>query len=190
MKKVTVLFIALVALTINATAQMTLQTYTRINIQSDGKVKVEPDVNIYGQKFLTKNEKVGIWGFALVEKGWAEAYGGLLYSPAKWVEITVGAGIEQCPALYRLSANVWMGGKGFSFFLATEKGDGPDNWWYKSFLKYRVKKWNVGIMSWRFHGTGPLVEYAPAKRVNIWVNPVHDFEFNKNRVVVGVDIKI
>ena len=190
MKKVIVLFIAIITLSISATAQMTLQTYTRINIQSDGKVNVEPDVNIYGQKFLTKNEKVGIWGFALVEKGWAEAYGGLLYSPAKWVEITVGAGIEQCPGLYRLSANVCMFGKGFTFLLATEKGEGADNWWYKSILKYQVKNWNFGVMSWRFHGTGPLVEYAPAKRINIWVNPVRDFEFNETRVVLGVDVKI
>lgn len=189
MKKV-LLISLLLSISTLAIGQMTVQVYTRILEGENGKILVEPDVNIYGQKFLNKKATMGIWGFALVEKGWAEAYGGLLYSPAKWVEITVGAGIEQCPALYRLSANVWMGGKGISFLLATEKGDGPDNWWYKAMLKYRLKNWNLGLMSWRFHGTGPLLEYTPTKIATIWVNPVYDFEFKVTRLVIGVDIKI
>ena len=189
MRKV-LLIIALCAVSTFAVGQMTFQVYTRILEGENKKIIVEPDVNVYGQKILDEKSGIGIWGFALVEKGWAEAYGGLLYSPAKWVEITIGAGIEQCPALYRLSANVWMGGKGFSFLLATEKGDGPDNWWYKSTLKYQVKNWNLGVMSWRFHGTGPLVEYAPTKITSIWVNPVYDLEFKVSRLVVGIDIKI
>ena len=189
MKRV-VLFMIVVIMAASSTgfAQMTFQVYTRITAQPEGKYLVEPDINIYGQKLLTK--KFGVWGFALVEKNWAEAYGGVLYSPAEWVEITLGAGIEQCSSLYRLSANVWMGGQGFSFSLLTEKGDGPDNWWYKSVLKYKVGNFNLGIMAWRFHGIGPLVEYTPLKRATIWLNPVYDPEFKEQRVVIGVDIKI
>lgn len=188
MKNLVVLFILLFAIVASVNAQMTFQVYTRITSQSEGKYLIEPDVNLYGQKLLTK--KFGIWGFALVEKNWAEAYGGILYSPAEWVEITLGGGIEQCPTLYRLSANVWMGGKGFSFSLLTEKGDGPDNWWYKSVLKYKVGNFNLGVMAWRFHGIGPLAEYTPLKRATIWINPVYDPEFKEQRVVIGVDIKI
>ncbi len=181
MKKFFVIII--LALVANA-AVAQFQIYTRIS----EKITPEYDFNFYGQKLLTKH--VGIWGFALVEQKWAEAYGGLLYSPAKWVEITVGAGIEQCDALYRLSANVFLSGKNFSFLLATEKGDGRDNWWYKSFLKYQVGKWNFGIQSWRFHVTGPIVEYSPLSRLKIWVNPGRDLEFGINRITAGVDVKV
>jgi len=180
-------FVLFIVFSIVVNAQSTFQTYTRV-FKGENKIKVEPDFNFYGQKLLTN--KVGIWGFALVERGWAEAYGGLLYKPADWLELAAGAGIEQNPALYRLAASIWMGHENLAFFIATEKGDGADNWWYKTYVKYQLGAWKVGAMSWRYQTTGLYLEYSPREFFSLWINPGRDLEFKVNRLVCGIDFKL
>ncbi|OYT36333.1 hypothetical protein B6U91_01465 [Candidatus Pacearchaeota archaeon ex4484_71] len=170
---------------LKARGQATMQVYTRVTSST-----LEPDVNIWFQKALTQNKKVGVWGFLLVEENWAEAYGGILYSPIKCLELTFGAGIEQSSENWRLSANMFFTKKNIHFLLATEKGAGEDNWWYKSFLTYSLKNFDVGVMSWRFHGTGPYVCFNSNTGLSFWVNPGRDLELGVNRVMVGIDFHI
>lgn len=104
----------------------------------------------------------------------------------------MGAGIEQNDALYRLAGNVWIGKGKTSLLILTEKGDGKDNYWYKTVLSYKAsEQFTVGALAWRFHGVGPTVRYTPKKSyLTIWCMPAYDFEVNLKRIMLGLSIKI
>ncbi len=101
-------------------------------------------------------------------------------------------GIETNPALYRLSGSIFMGNDKIAFYTCLEKGDGRDNWWYKSVLGYSPNKHlSFGAMSWRYNGTGVFLKYNHSKSgLSIWLNPAYDFEFKAKRLTLGLDIKI
>lgn len=181
MKKL-VIFVAFVLLSCNAFSQV--QIYGRYTLQGE----VEPNINIYGTHSI--NNEFKFTYFTLVEQGWSEGLVGIAYSPAEFIEIGVGAGIEQNPALFRYTASIWLGKGDFSLFLLGEKGDGNDNYWYKSVLSYKASdNCTTGLMAWRYHGVGPFVEInIPALESKIWVNPCYDFEFNKTRIMIGANI--
>ena len=127
--------------------------------------KIEPDINIfnYGPKLDTAG-KIKITYFALVEKAWAEGLIGISYTPSKWCELGLMFGLESNPALYRLSGSIWLGDDKIAFATCMEKGDGSDNWWYKSTLGYSPsKKFTCGLMSWRYNGTGIFLQYNNVK---------------------------
>lgn len=152
--------------------------------------KVIPCATIFGTKMI--NEKIGFTYFALVNQKWAETYVGLSYSPEKWINIGLSAGIEQSPALYRLASSLWLGSGKTSFLLLTEKGDGQNNYWYKATLAYKVsEKLDLGLRAWRYNGIGPVVGYK-IKELNskIWAMPAYNLEDGNKNLIVGVDITI
>ncbi|MCF7820446.1 MAG: hypothetical protein K9M44_03185 [Candidatus Pacebacteria bacterium] len=150
-----------------------------------------PDINIfgYGQK-LNQSSTLKMTYFALVEENWAEGLIGVSYAPKDWLELGLLGGIETTETLYRFCASVWLGKDKFSLLTFFEKGDGKDNWWYKSTLSYQIAEtWSTGLMSWRYNGTGVFVK-KDFKTFSVWVNPAYDLEFEKERLTMGIDIKI
>lgn len=152
--------------------------------------KVEMDFNFYGTKKISK--KVNLTTFLLVEKTWSEALVGISYSPKDWIEFGASIGIEQNSALYRTAAFVWLGKGKTSFLSLWEKGDGADNYWYNSTLSYKFKeKFSLGIRTWRYHGTGPVATYTVKKLdTKVWLVPAYDFESSKQRVMLGISVKL
>lgn len=184
MKKV--LFFAMILFAIStATAQV--EIYNRISADKEP----EYDINVFGYKNIDTASQFKLFYFALVEKTWAECYSGFSYTPLPYLEVCFGLGIEQNAALYRLGGSLCLFNNNFSFLAAGEKGDGSDNYWYKLKLLYSLfdNKLQVGAMSWRYHGAGPVIQFN-YKDVVIWVNPVRDLEFDIDRLVVGLDLKI
>lgn len=150
-----------------------------------------PDVNVFG--YGPKIDSLGKFKmiyFALAEEKWAEGIVGVNYSPNNWLEFGLGVGIEQNLALYRITANIWMGNKKVSFFTWAEKGDGRDNYWYKSVLSYSLSKnFKTELIAWRFNGEGINFKKSFSS-FSFWIFPAYDFEFKQKRLTVGVDIKI
>jgi len=183
MKKV--VLIITILMSIFSTTQAQFQAFQKITPKESPCV----DFNYYGTTRI--DSSFGIFFFSLTEKGWAEAYTGLIYNPTSWLELTLGAGIEQAPSLYRLAGSVWMGSKKIDGFFVGEKGDGPDNWWYKTFLRYKYsEKVNFGLMSWRYSATGPFIGYQLSKKLELWVNVGRDLEFHKDCAIVGFNFNM
>jgi hypothetical protein len=187
MKKILVVIVIL--LSFSAASFSQIQIFGKY---TDGK-EIEPDINVfnYGPK-IDSAGKFKITYFALVEKAWAEGLIGVSYSPTKWCELGLMFGLESTPSLYRFSGSIWMGNDHLAFATCLEKGDGADNWWYKSTLSYSPnKKLALGLMSWRYNGTGVFLKYNFTKPgLSLWANPAYDLEFKAKRLTVGLDIKI
>lgn len=188
MKKVIALVIALIGFSILATAQV--QMFVKF---TPGE-QMSPDINIFGYAGkINKTGSLKLTYFALVEKSWAEALVGISYTPAKWCELGLQVGIESAPSLYRISGSVFLAlNSKTTFFTCVEKGDGANNWWYKSTLAYCPKeKFSFGLMSWRYNCTGVFIKHTFLKgKLGLWVNPGYDLEFKTERLTVGLDIKI
>ncbi|NCN99611.1 hypothetical protein GW920_00565 [Candidatus Falkowbacteria bacterium] len=153
---------------------------------SDGKLA--PCATIFGTKPI--NDKVSFTYFALVSEKWAETMLGVAYSPISWAQIGLNCGFEQNPALFRVGGSIWLGKGKTSFLTLLEKGDGQDNYWYKSTLAYKAtSSLSLGVRAWRFNGVGPLVEYK-VKDFKFWIMPAYEFEKNNSNLIVGIDIKI
>ncbi|MFZ4500534.1 MAG: hypothetical protein ACOYMZ_03540 [Minisyncoccia bacterium] len=152
--------------------------------------KVEMDFNFYGTKKISK--KVSLTIFTLVEQTWSEALVGISYSPKDWISFGASTGIEQNPALYRFGAFVWLGKGKTSFLSLWEKGDGTDNYWYNSTLSYKTsEKFSLGLRAWRYHGVGPVATNTVKKLdTKVWLMPAYDFESNKQRVMLGISVKL
>jgi hypothetical protein len=175
-------------------AILTLPMFSQIQMfgKYTPKGTIEPDINVFS--YAKKLDSVGIFKltyFALVEKSWAEGLIGISYQPKKWCELGLMFGIETSPAIYRISSSIWLSGDKTSFSACLEKGDGSDNWWYKGVLKRNLgEKFALGLISWRYNGTGLLLEYKTKNSLVFWLNPAYDTEFQVNRLTAGIDIKI
>jgi hypothetical protein len=184
MKKLIVLLTALILSAVSFSQVQLFGTYTEGG-------SINPDINVFGYgPSFGSDEKFKLTYFILAEKNWAEGIVGVNYSPQKWIEFGLGVGIEQNPALYRVAANVWMGSGKFSFFTWIEKGDGRDNYWYKTVLGYSLsKRFSLEMIGWRFNGSGLSLK-TNFNNFSLWVFPAYDLEFDKKRITLGIDIKI
>ncbi len=185
MKKI-LIFVAIFIFCIPVFSQ--IQVFTKY---TDGG-QVEPDINFFGYgPELNKTGSVKLSYFGLVEKAWAEGLLGVSYSPVKWCELGLMGGIETNPNIWRTSVSASLNSKKLSFSTCWELGGGHNNWWQKTVLGYTLnEQFQVGLMSWRFNGTGPFIKYSTSNGINLWVQPGYDFEFGKKKLVVGVDVKI
>ena len=186
MKKLNLL-IVLFAITASSFAQMKIWArYTPEN--SD----ILPTVTYFGKKKIS--DKFHLTIYALVNKNFSEALVGVAYSPKKWVKIGLSSGIENnsvSAAGYRFGSSLWLGKNKNSLFSIFEKGDGKDNYFYKTTYKYTFSdKLHLGLVAWRYHGIGPLATYNIKKiDSSLWVTPLYDFEFEVARIVLGTTIK-
>jgi len=143
---------------------------------------------IFAKKKIS--EKFDLTYFSLVGQKWSEALIGFSYSPKKWLSIGLSTGIEHNPAVYRLGGSIWIGKGKTSLLMLGEKGDGKDNYFYKTILSYKAsEKFTVGAIAWRFHGLGPVVKYTKDD-LTLWFMPAYDLEFNVQRLILGLSIKI
>src|SRR3989344_7248635 len=71
-------------------------------VESWNKVSAEgatPQINVYVRGPL--KEKVGWSAFTLTTKTWSQAYAGLTFVPAKWIEVSASLGLESADSPLR-----------------------------------------------------------------------------------------
>jgi hypothetical protein len=178
--------IVLITSMITAEAYSQIESYVRINKGGS----TEADINVYGEKKISP--KFNLIYFALIEKTWAEGLVGISYSPKDWISVDLRIGIEQNPALYRIAGGIWTGKGNNSLLILWEKGKGNDNYWYRITPLHKFsERFSLGVRAWRFHGVGPIGIYTfPKVGVSLFLLPTRDFEFNTNRLITGLLIKI
>ncbi len=101
----------------------------------------------------------GYFAYAFGSKHWAEAYGGVTYSPTPWADFGLGAGLERADDPFRYGGWVWLGQGDVSFcHLFEDGGSGP---WHKTTLSLKVdERLTVGAIDRSFLGRGAFAELA------------------------------
>ena len=116
--------------------------------------------------------KFGGFTWFQVASGYAQTYGGVLYSPRPWLQLAAGAGLEQAKNPARTGGYIWIGGKGNSLLLVGEYG-GSGLWGKFEYNRKIGKNFGIGAMSERFKGTGPRFEVSiPRTPIAIWGAPM------------------
>lgn len=118
------------------------------------------------------NKKFGALAWFQVQNGYSEAYVGPTVSPASWLQLGVGAGLEQAQHPGRIGGFIWAGKGELSAILIAE--DGGSGKWYKAEANYAVNKIvGVGLITERFKGSGPRVEFVlPRTGFKLWFAPL------------------
>lgn len=98
------------------------------------------------------------FGYACASKNWSEAYVGKVFSPAAWLEIAAGLGLEDAKNPVRLGGWVWLGEGRVSFIHLFE--DGGSGEWHKSIAAYQISdSLKAGLIDRAFYGRGITAEY-------------------------------
>lgn len=125
---------------------------------------------VYFDKLVTDN--VGFYAQAFKDSaGYSSLYAGPKFRIAEGVEIGIAIGREvlERHAPSTIVRNVWVSvdREQFSLYATLEKGDAGK--WHKVTAMYKLTDdINVGVMNESFLGTGPRLEYAAAKDVQVW----------------------
>jgi len=108
------------------------------------------------------------------QQGYSQAYGGGTFSPKPWLQLAIGAGLEDSKHPARVGSYVWLG-KGKIYGLAAFE-DGGSGFWYKLETNYQATKMlGIGSLSERFKGSGPKVELSiPSTTLKLWLAPLVD----------------
>ena len=160
-----ILFIVLFTITTSSFAQM--KVFIRYTPESS---EVLPTVTYFGKKKISDKFYLAI--YTLVNKRFSEVLVGFTYAPKKWIKIGLSSGIENSAvssAGYRFGSSLWLGKDKNSLFSIFEKGDGRDNFFYKTTYKHKISdRIHLGIVAWRFHGVGPLAFYNIKKLIPLF----------------------
>jgi len=134
------------------------------------------------------NGSIGTFAWFQISRDYGQAYGGVSITPKPWLQFGLSAGIEQTKNPLRLGSFVWMGNKRMSLlFIGEGLGSG---WWYKSEFNWTItKNLGVGLMTERFKGTGPRIQYSIASTpLTVWT--AYLFNEGGNRAIIGIRVKL
>ncbi len=139
---------------------------------------VTPQLNVYVHGPLKGD--VGWSAWTLTSEGWSEAYAGLTYAPAKWIEVSASLGLETDDNPLREGVSVWLGGGRWALLSIHENGG--SGYWFRNLGTFQVTKtFAVGLENRRFFGTGPYAEKKFGK-VSLW----GAYAVNGDAGVIGV----
>ncbi len=119
-----------------------------------------------------------------VQESYSQAYAGATYSPKPWMQLALGAGLEEDKHPARIGSYVWAG-KGPVSGLAVFE-DGGSGFWWKAEANYQAKpRLGVGMLSEVYKGTGLKLEFSvPHTRLKLWFAPL--WKDGAVRPLVGV----
>jgi hypothetical protein len=168
-----VVFVIIAAVSANAQqASGFVETYNTVEAAG-----TTPQVNVYVHGPI--DGKLGWSAWTLTSQGWSEAYAGLTYAPAKWVEVSASLGLESADHPLRKAASLWVGKGSWSLLSIHEYGG--SGYWYRYLGTFQVTKTvAVGVNSTRLLGTGPYAEKKFGK-VALWGT----YALGDNRGVAG-----
>jgi hypothetical protein len=122
---------------------------------------------------------VGDFAWFQTDRTYSEAYAGPSITLKKWLVIGAGVGAEENTHPGRLGSFLWTGNNRITMVAVYENGG--SGYWYKVEGNCRTfSRLGVGLLSERFHGTGPRFEAGvsrldtPLSRVRLWIAPLVD----------------
>jgi hypothetical protein len=161
--------------------------------KADASITVQPFLQVDGQSvtvmtYATKkfSTELGVFGFSLVSPAWSEAYVGLIYDPAEWIEFGLGGGIESNNIPLRTGGFVWMGNDTYSLYACLEYG-GSGYWYQVKAIANVDKTFGLGLFAQRYLGVGPRLE-VNVPSAQLYLAPLYDFEVGKFGVLTGVSM--
>lgn len=109
-----------------------------------------------------KNKKFGVSTWALLNKSYSELYEVGTYSPKPWLQLALGAGVEQAAPAWRLGGWVFAKKNRWSNFFAYEQGG--SGWWHKDVANFQAtKQVGFGFASQMYRGNGPHIQWSIPK---------------------------
>jgi hypothetical protein len=107
---------------------------------------------------MDDDSKTGFYFFALANKNWGEAYGGISLRAAKWLKINLGLGLETNTDPYRFNITFFAFYNKISLLQIYEYGG--SGFWYRIRANYNLNTHhNIGLLAERNYGIGPIYEY-------------------------------
>lgn len=134
---------------------------------------ITPQINIYLRENISG--PISWTGWALISKGWSEAYIGLAYAPINEVEFSLSYGLESVDPSSRLGWSLWIGKYDFSLLSVFEQGG--SGYWFRHIAKYTDGPVSYGFFWNRFSGYGPYVETTVLKKFTLWISYTSNEKF-------------
>jgi hypothetical protein len=161
-----VILLAITIATISVQAQTTGYVEVEGLFKSIPKGKTQDNYNQTGlllSVYLSKIDSgstLGWYAWSLTNKdGWAETYAGLTFSPASWISLSAGAGLENAKKPWRVNINGYLSYKKISLSSVLEHGG--SGFWYSHELTLNIKnkfsEGQGGLIARRFYGIGGMV---------------------------------
>lgn len=138
--------------------------------------------SVEGYFSKSTGKSIDYFSFILVSPTWAQAYGGITYSPDSLWSFSIGVGFEQAKIPWRTAASVYFAqGKTSSFAVIEYGGSG---YWYLFWLNHQVGNFGFGIHAERFKGIGFNVQYSiPKTPFVLLMTPVYDYEVDEFGII-------
>lgn len=140
--------------------------------KSDGSYQLAPKLNMYAERDM--GHGLGAFAYGYVARGFGEMYAGPAYSPAKWLQIGIGAGMETAGA-FRSGGFIWAGGEKV-YAIGYGELNAHGECWYKGVAAWTPTRYlGVGAYAQRFMGVGPYLEVKIQNQtlpLTIWAAPV------------------
>src|SRR3989344_3065179 len=119
-----------------------------------------PQLNVYVHGPLKGNLGWSLW--TLTSEPYSEAYAGLTFAPAKWIEVSGSLGLESADNPLRAGGSVWLGKGRWSLLSIHEQGG--SGYWYRYLGTFQATNTvTIGVNSIRPIGTGPYAEKSFGK---------------------------
>jgi hypothetical protein len=152
-------------------------------VQSNG----ESSVIGWYERELTK--RIGFYTLVQVANdGYQQFYVGPFVKPTEWLQIGIGFGRENMPYSTRRNAFVSIDTELLTCFGTFETGgSGP---WHRAHCVYNISQSvSAGVMTERFLGHAPRIEYRLNKNVSVWVAYFPSPTEGKSLVMTALDLE-
>lgn len=166
-------------------AYVTLELQT---VFTDGETV--PDLN--GTTLTFPWGPLGVYGFFYVDRDYADALVGPAFSPAPWLTLAAGAGIEQAEdGAWRIGGMIWAG-KPFRYTTVTFLETGASGFWGRTELTWYPARWaGVGVLGDLLLGVGPRVEFnVPGVPAKLWGASLYDWSADRPTGAIGLRIDL
>lgn len=160
----------------------TAQSYLEAELYQS-RTGVSPKIAGYQAKDLGQPDGFGTFTFFWVEQYWAQAYGGLTYAPVSWLQVGLGAGLEQADNPWRIASSIWLGNDRLSALTVLETGG--SGFFYRSQFNVMVTSWlGLGGLAERYTGFGPRAEIGPKQLpLQLWLTILSGSD---NKTILGL----
>lgn len=138
--------------------------------------------------FRDFNETLGLFAYGQVHRNWGQMYAGPTLSPASWLKVGTGIGLEDIDVStpLRYGGFLWAGNEKDSFLAVADFGQ--SGYWWRVDTNHRLSDWfGVGLLAQRDAGFGPRLQLSiPRSSVMFWAAPTYFWETGKPRFVCGL----
>lgn len=137
------------------------------------------------------NPTFGFFTYGELHRNWGQIYGGPTFSPASWLKVGTGIGIEETdnPTPIRFGSFLWVGNEKDSLFAVGNFGH--SGYWWRAETNHRFSDWlGAGLFAQRDAGIGPRLQVTiPKKPIMFWIAPTYFWETGKPRVVGAIRLQ-